>query len=105
MARILYLQGSEAGTFGDKTAHLERHDHHVVVCPHLPYPRRSWRWLLAYFDQVWFRDAVEAARQACDACHLDIIVGSSRGRAMALNLSTGGTAQMPVAPAWRTKNG
>ena len=60
MARILYLHGSQAGAFGPKTEHLEQHGHRVVRRPHLPYPRqprRSWRWLTAYFNQVWFRDA------------------------------------------------
>jgi len=51
MARILFLHGSSAGPFGDKTEHLERHGHDVVGRPRPRYPRyarRSWWWIVAY---------------------------------------------------------
>ncbi len=104
MARILYLHGSSAGPFGSKTDLLERHGHLIVGRPRLPYPRhprRSWRWLAAYFCQDWFRDAVQAAQECYDACLPDVIVGSSMGGAVAMNLDSGDTPQVLVAPAWR----
>jgi hypothetical protein len=104
MARILYLHGSQAGPFGDKTERLEQHGHEVVGRPRLPYPRhprRSWRWLLAYFHQAWFRDAVEAAQQGFDACRPDVVVGASMGGAVAMNLVSGDTPQVLIAPAWK----
>jgi hypothetical protein len=104
MTRILYLHGSSAGPFGPKTEHLERHGHEVVGRPRLPYPRyprRSWRWLAAYFDQRWFRDAVRAAQESHDACRPDVVVGSSMGGAVAMNLAAPDTPGVLLAPAWR----
>jgi hypothetical protein len=103
MACILHLQGSSAGPFGDKTEHFERHGHEVVGRPRLPsprYPRRSWRWLVAYLDQRWFRKAVQAGQESFDACRPDIVVRSSMGGAVAMNLASGDTSQVLVAPAW-----
>jgi len=37
MARILYLNGSSAGPFGDKTEYLKQHGHEVVGHLRLPY--------------------------------------------------------------------
>lgn len=104
MARILYLHGSSAGPFGDKTEHLERNGHEVVGRPRLPFPRhprRSWRWVAAYFDQSWFGQAVAAAQECIDACKPDVIIGSSMGGAVAMNLGSGDTPMVLVAPAWR----
>jgi pimeloyl-ACP methyl ester carboxylesterase len=104
MARILYLHGSSAGPFGLKTEYLERHGHLIVGRPRLPYPRhprRSWRWLVAYFAQAWFRDAAQAAQESFDACRPDVVVGSSMGGAVAMNIVSGQTPQLLVAPAWR----
>lgn len=104
MYRLLYFHGSSAGRFGSKTDLLERHGHLIVGRPRLPYPRhprRSWRWLVAYFDQQWFRDAVQAAQECYDACLPDVIIGSSMGGAVAMNIRSGDTPQVLVAPAWR----
>ena len=104
MACVLYLHGSQAGPFGPKTEHLERHGHKVAGRPRLSYPRhprRSLRWLAAYFDRRWFRDAVAAAQEACDACKPDVVVGSSMGGAVAMNIDSGDTPRVLVAPAWR----
>jgi hypothetical protein len=43
MPRILYLHGSSARPFGGKTDLLERHGHHIVGRPRLPYPRHPHR--------------------------------------------------------------
>jgi len=40
-------------------------------------------WLLADFDQTWFREALQAAAQAYHACTANLIVGSSMGGAVA----------------------
>ncbi len=103
MARLLYLHGSSAGPHGSKTEYLERHGHEVVGrrLPYPRHPRRSWRWIAAYFDQGWFREAVASAREGLDACKPDVIVGSSMGGAVAMNLGPGDTPLVLVAPAWR----
>src|SRR4051794_2985535 len=101
MSRLLYLHGSSAGPFGSKTAFLERQGHEVAGRPLLPYPRhrrRSWRWLLAYLDQRWFTEAVQAAQASFDACRPDVVVGGSMGGAVAMNLDSGQTPQVLVAP-------
>src|SRR4051794_28133114 len=104
MARVLYLHGSSAGPYGDKTEHLERHGYEIVGRPRLPYPRhprRSWRWQVAYFDQGRFCEAVQAAQKSFDACKPDVVMGSSMGGAVSMNLNCRDTPQVLVAPAWR----
>jgi pimeloyl-ACP methyl ester carboxylesterase len=104
VARVLFLHGSAASPFSDKASFLERHGHEVVGRPRLPYPRHprcSWRWLLTYCDRAWFREAVQAAGEAFNACRPDIVVGSSMGGAVAMNLAAGDTPQVLIAPAWR----
>jgi pimeloyl-ACP methyl ester carboxylesterase len=104
MSRILYLHGSAEISFGDKTEHLQRHGHEVVGRPRLDYPqhpRRSWRWLLAYFNQTWLRNALKAAQEAFDACRPEVVVGASMGGAVAMNLASGATPQVLVVPAWK----
>lgn len=104
MARIFYLHGSSAGPFGSKIEHLERHGHEVVGRPRLPYPRhprRSWRWIAEYFNQTWFREAVAQAQESLGACKPGIVVGSSMGGAVAMNLGSGDKPLLLVAPAWR----
>jgi hypothetical protein len=104
MARILYLHGSSAGPFGPKTHWLEVGGHTIAGRPRLPYPRyprRSWRWIIPCFDRRWFRRAVAVAQEAYDCCRPDLIVGVSMGGAVAMNLSSRGTPQVLVAPAWR----
>jgi hypothetical protein len=104
MARILYLHGSSASPFGGKAEFLERHGHEVVGRLRLPYPRyrrRSWRWLTSYFDQVWFREAVQAAQECHDACRPELLVGSSMGGAVAMNMAARDIPRVLIAPAWR----
>ncbi len=104
MARILYLHGTQAAPYGPKTEHLKRHGHEIVGNPRLPFPRHppwSWRWVSAYLDQKWFREAVQLAQESYDRCQPDIVVGASMGGAVALNLSGGDTPLLLVAPAWR----
>jgi hypothetical protein len=104
MAKVLYLHGSSVGPSGRKTEWLEGHGHPVVGRPRLPYPRHrrgSWRWVIAFFDRRWFSQAVAVAQDAYDRTRPDIIVGSSMGGAVAMNLRSGDTPQVLVAPAWK----
>src|SRR5262245_46162726 len=104
MARVLYLHGSGGGPFGRRLNWLEAHGHPVVARPSLPYPRHrrwSWGWSAAFFDRRWFWQAVEAAQEAYDRARPDVVVGVSVGGAVAMNLRTGGTPQVLLAPAWR----
>ncbi len=104
MAHILFLHGMSGGPLGTKTECLEEHGHQIVGRPHLPfpqYPRRSWRWVLALLDRRWFRQAVDVAQEAFNHCRPDVIVGVSMGGAVAVNLASGDTPQVLIAPAWR----
>jgi predicted alpha/beta hydrolase family esterase len=103
MARVLFLHGSGAVPSGRKADWLESQGHSVISRPVLPYPRhpRSWGWFLAYFDRRWFWRSVAVAQEAYDRTRPDVIVGVSMGGAVALNLQTGDTPQVLIAPAWR----
>ena len=48
-----------------------------------------------------FRRAVSQAQEAYDAFRPDVIVGSSRGGAVAMNMNSGGTPLVLLAPAWK----
>jgi pimeloyl-ACP methyl ester carboxylesterase len=48
-----------------------------------------------------FRRAVRSARQAYEQCQPDVIVGSSRGGAVAMNFDSGGTPLVLMCPAFR----
>jgi pimeloyl-ACP methyl ester carboxylesterase len=56
---------------------------------------------VAYFNQQWFTDAVQAAQESYETCRPDIIVGISMGGAVAMNLASHDTPQVLLAPAWR----
>jgi pimeloyl-ACP methyl ester carboxylesterase len=104
VARILYLHGAQAAPYGPKTEHFKKHGHEIVGNPRLPFPRLppwSWRWFLAYLDQTWLREAVQVAQESYDRCQPDVVVGASMGGAVAMNLATGDTPLVLVAPAWR----
>lgn len=49
----------------------------------------------------WFRRAIAQAQAAHDAFRPDVIVGSSRGGAVALNLDSDDTPLVLLAPAWK----
>lgn len=49
----------------------------------------------------WFRRAVAQAQAAHDAFGPDVICGSSRGGAVAMNMNSGGTPLVLLAPAWK----
>jgi pimeloyl-ACP methyl ester carboxylesterase len=64
-----------------------------------------WRFgLNVYLPNLsnWsFRRAVRAAQEAFDLIRPDLVVGVSRGGALALNMATGTTPLILLAPAWR----
>ena len=49
----------------------------------------------------WFTRAVAQAQAACEMFNPDVIVGSSRGGAVAMNMESGTTPLVLLAPAWR----
>lgn len=49
----------------------------------------------------WFRRAVKTAQAAFDENKPDLIVGSSRGGAVAMNMNSGSTPLVLLAPAWK----
>lgn len=86
MARILYLHGLHSRPGGTKPSLLLA-DGHEVINPHLP-------------DDD-FDESVRRAREALAARPPEVVVGSSRGGAVALNLDTGAMPVVLIAPAWR----
>jgi hypothetical protein len=106
MAKLLYLHGSSVGPYGPLTEWLEANGHVIVGRPRLPYPRHarlSWRWLAALLDRRWFWESVDVAQQAYDDWQPDLLVAVSMGGAVAMNLRSGDTPQVLIAPAWRGK--
>lgn len=70
--------------------------------------RKTWFLRSLGFDVLtprlsdWsFRSAVRAARAACDEFEPDVIVGSSRGGAVAMALARPDVPAVLLAPAWR----
>ncbi len=83
--RILFLHGWSS-TGAAKTAFLRSLGHEVLT------PKLS-NWS--------FRQAVRTAQRAFDQFRPVIVVGSSRGGAVAMNLDTADTPLVLLAPAWR----
>lgn len=84
--KILYLHGLGSGPDGYKPTWL-RNQGCEVVAPQL-------------VDDD-FAASVEIARHRFEAEPFDVVVGSSRGGAVALTLDTGNTPRVVIAPAWR----
>ena len=90
MTCILYLRSSQVGPFWEKKEFLERHGQEGAGRPRLPYPshpRPWWRWIVAYLDQGWFREAVQVAQHLYDACRPDF-VGSDKGEPVVMKLAS-----------------
>lgn len=83
--RILNLHGLYAQPGGTKATFLRKRGHEVIE-PALP-PNR-------------FDESVAIAQQAFDAHHPEVVVGSSRGGAVAMNLEVGDVPLVLIAPAW-----
>ena len=84
--RILFLHGWHSVPGGVKPTHLKDHGHEVIN-PKL--------------DDDDFNKAFATAQAAYDQLLPDVIVGSSRGGAIALNINSTDTPLVLLCPAWK----
>jgi hypothetical protein len=84
--KILFLHGWQSTPGGVKPTYLKDHGHEVLN-PSLP-------------DDD-FEAAVRIAQAEFDQHHPDVIVGSSRGGAVAMNIDSGSTPLVLLCPAWK----
>ena len=84
--KILFLHGRGSVPGGVKPSYLARHGHEVLN-PALP-------------DED-FDEAVHIAQAEYDRHRPEVIVGSSRGGAAAMNLNSGSTPLVLLCPAWK----
>jgi hypothetical protein len=84
--KILFLHGWHSVPGGVKPSHLIEHGHEVII-PAL--------------DDDDFDQAVRTAQAEYDRHHPDVIVDSSRGGAVAMNLDSGSTLLVLLCPAWK----
>src|SRR5882762_8558956 len=84
--RILFLHGWRSIPGGVKPTFLARHGHEVIN-PKLP-------------DED-FDEAVRLAQAEFDNHQPDVVVGSSRGGAVAMNLRSGQARLVLLCPAWK----
>jgi pimeloyl-ACP methyl ester carboxylesterase len=85
--KILFLHGWQSVPGGVKPTFLVRHGHEVVN-PKLP-------------DED-FADAVRIAQAEFDKHEPAVVVGSSRGGAVAMNIESGEARLVLLCPAWRS---
>jgi hypothetical protein len=84
--KILFLHGWRSVPGGVKPTYLASHGHEVLN-PALP-------------DED-FAEAVCIAQAEFDRHHPDVVVGSSRGGAVAMNVQSGNTPLVLLCPAWK----
>lgn len=84
--KILFLHGWTSVPGGKKPTYLKEHGHEVIN-PHLP-------------DDD-FEKAVQTAQAEYDQHMPDVIVGSSRGGAVAMNIDSKDTPLVLLCPAWK----
>src|SRR5208337_4217421 len=84
--KILFLHGWQSAPGGLKPTYLKSHGHEVLN-PALP-------------DDD-FDAAVRIAQAEFDRYLPDVVVGSSRGGAVAMNIKAGDTPLVLLCPAWR----
>src|SRR5208283_2469898 len=84
--KILFLHGWQSTPGGVKPTYLKDHGHEVVN-PALP-------------DDD-FDAAVRIAQAEFDKHRPDVVVGSSRGGAVAMNIKSGSTPLVLLCPAWK----
>ena len=85
--RILFLHGWQSTPGGLKPTYLKGHGYEVLN-PALP-------------DDD-FDAAVRVAQAEYDRGHPDVVVGSSRGGAVAMNINSADTPLVLLCPAWKT---
>lgn len=84
--KVLFLHGWNSVPGGVKPTYLKEHGH-TVLNPKLP-------------DED-FAQAVCIAQAVFDKDQPDVVVGSSRGGAVAMNISSGGARLVLLCPAWK----
>ena len=84
--KILYLHGWNSVVGGVKPTYLKSHGHEVIE-PAL--------------DHADFQAALETAQAAFDQHQPDVVVGSSRGGAVAVNINSGSVRMVLICPAWK----
>jgi alpha-beta hydrolase superfamily lysophospholipase len=84
--KILYLHGWNSVVGGVKPTYLKSHGHEVIE-PAL--------------DNEDFQAALEMAQKAFDQHQPDVVVGSSRGGAVAMNVGSGSARLVLICPAWK----
>jgi alpha-beta hydrolase superfamily lysophospholipase len=84
--KILFLHGWHSVPGGVKPTYLVQHGHEVIN---------------AALDDDDFDRAVRTAQAEFDGHRPDVIVGSSRGGAVAMNLDSASTPLVLLCPAWK----
>jgi len=86
--KILFLHGYGSDPNGIRPMYLKESGYEVIH-PALP-------------DED-FDESLRIAQKAFDHEQPDVVVGSSRGGAVAMNIDTGNTPLVLIAPAWKTR--
>jgi hypothetical protein len=86
MSTILFLHGWQSVPGGVKPTFLKDHGH-TVINPAL--------------DDEDFDAAVRTAQEAFDTHRPEVVIGSSRGGAVAMNIKSGNTPLLLLCPAWK----
>jgi alpha-beta hydrolase superfamily lysophospholipase len=84
--KVLYLHGWNSVVGGVKPTYLKSHGHDVIE-PAL--------------DHEDFQAALKTAQAAFDQHQPEVVVGSSRGGAVAVNLESGAARLVLICPAWK----
>ncbi len=84
--KILFLHGWHSVPGGVKPSHLTQNGHEVINP--------------ALHDDDW-DEAVRTAQAEYDRHRPDVVVGSSRGGAIAMNIHSGSTPLVLLCPAWK----